>query len=195
MAGAVIGGNTVSMGTAVTLWSADGLVQGDVTLVTGACMGSNTVSVNAVTNWFADGAALGSVAVGTGAGVRGCTGGVDAGHVADRNTVEVLICSIALIAFKAMRGVVGGVVLLADTVVVRVAVSVDAGGVADGGDAGVRSFGVEVRGGEAVALVRGDAFASVAASATDSLADVELTVVLPAVAADCVVRPSQICLQ
>lgn len=69
-------------------------------------------------------------------------------------------------------------------------VGVDTSWVADGGDTGVRSFGVEVRGGETLALVWGDAFASVAASAADGFADVQVTLMLPAVTANRVVRPS-----
>lgn len=89
-----------------------------------------------------------------------------------------------------MCGVVWLIVRLADTGVIRVTVGVDTSWSADRCDAGVGSLGVEVRGREALALLRGDALASVAAGAADGLADVQLTVVLPAVAADRVIRPS-----
>lgn len=103
MAGAIIRSNTVSMGTAVTLWSTHSLVFRHVTLVTRASVGSNTVGIHAITNRFTDGTVLFSVTVRTSAGIRSSTGGIDAGLVTYRDTVEVLICSVALIAFEAMR--------------------------------------------------------------------------------------------
>lgn len=89
-----------------------------------------------------------------------------------------------------MCGVVGDVVFLADAGVVGVADGVEAGWTADGCDARVRSFGVEVGRRQTLALVGRDTLAPNAARAADWSTDVLFAVVLPAVAADRVVRPS-----
>lgn len=129
------------------------------------------------------------VAIFTATGVRSTTCGVETWFVAYRNTVEVFVCGVAGVTMIAVRGVVGGEVLVADAGVVGMAGGVVARGLAGGCDAGVGSVGVEAERRVALAAVGGHAAPAETTGATGGRARVQLAVVLPAVTTHRVVRP------